>query len=192
MDAKEVDIKTYKEEKEKFLKIFCEYQNELVEINKAEHAEIESIELEKFTDKFDEYCEKFPDRVEFYKQQRKELKEKYGEYSSYYNCPYYCVVHNKKELDELLNINEDSVLGEISNYDYWLRDLEYVGVDLQDECHKDVHGKCIGIAFFIDQDYYLIVDEKTKREQFLLCMCPYDEVEQEPPYRIVENGKDYL
>ena len=190
MDAVEVDIKTYKEEKEKYLEKYSEYLDEVVKINKSEHAEIESIELENFTDKYKEYCDKFPERVEYYKNLRKELKEKYGEYSSYYNCPYYCVVHNKEELDELLS--DEYKNREDSNYHYLLKDLEYIGRDLQDECHKDVHGKCIGMAFFIDQDYYLIVDEKTKREEFLLCICPYEEVEQEPSYRIVTNGKDYL
>ena len=190
MDAKQVDIKTYREEKEKYLEKFCEYQYELAEINKAENAEIDAIQLEKFTDKYEEYCDKFPEKVEYYKNLRKELKERYGEHSSYYNCPYYCVVHDKKELDEL--IDDKYKNNEDSNYNYWLRDLEYVGQDLQDECHKDVHGKCIGMAFFVDQDYYLIIDEKTKREKFLLCIRPYEEVEQESSYRIVTNGKDYL
>ena len=117
----EVDAKTYKEKTEEWLAHYAKYTEELVNINKAEHEEIETIKLEKFTEKFDEFVSKFPERATMYEEQRKKLKVIYGYYSSLHYCPYYCVVHSKEELDELTPENKR---GEYSNYAFHLNGLE--------------------------------------------------------------------
>lgn len=186
MNFVKLDIPAYKEKTKEWVKLNAEYTKGIVAINKAEHEEIERV----YNGDDDVYFNDHRDRVEYYENQREALLEKYGEYSSYHFCPYYCVVSNREELDELLSERQKN--NEHSNYYYWLRDLDFVGKDLQDECHKDVHGKCLGLAFFIDQDYYLIVDEKTQKEKFCLCTCPYEEIANELSYKIVTNGKDYI
>ena len=186
----EVDIKTYKEKADEWIKKYSEYSKELLDINKAENEEIEAVDSNRFTDAYDAYVEKHPDRVRHFKELRKVLKERYGSYSSYYNCPYYCVVHNKAELDELV---PESKRGEKSNYKYNVKYFnDFTGKKLQDECHKDVHGDFIGIAVFVDQEYFLIKDDKTGREKFLLCVDFFYGERYELPYTIVENGKDYI
>lgn len=178
----EVDIKTYKEKVDEWIKKYSEYSKELLDINKAENEEIETFDSNRSTDAYETYVEEHPDRVKYFEEQRKLLKERYGSYSSYYNCPYYCVVHNKEELDELIPKDKQD---KKSNYKYNIKYLkDFTGKRIQDDCHIDVHGSFIGIAFFIDQDYFLIKDDNTKREMFLMNVSLYSE-KKELPYTIV-------
>lgn len=189
MAWKKVSIEEYKKHIDEYAKEHCKYLDEITAINKEEHAIIDSMECDNEHDKFDEYCKKYPEKLQMYKDMRNAAKEKWGEYSSYYNCPYYCVVTNKKELDELYkgrNKNDND------NYKYHIKYIkQWYGKKIQDECHKDVYGKCIGEAFFIDQSYWIILDEKTGKEKFALCIKKFD-IWDHRSYRIVTNGKDYI
>ncbi len=195
MGAIKVSIQEFKEKTNEYLKIYSEYMHKLAKINIAEKAEINSIQCDE-KDKFDEYCKQFPEHVEKYKKQRKDLKEEYGDYSSYYNCPYYCLVTNTKELYELfkerLEAGDEDLKSENSIYNYNKRTMKkFVGKKVQNEYGKDIYGKCIGVAFFIDQDYWCVLDEKTDREEFCMHIQPFN-IWDHRCWRIVENGKDYL
>lgn len=193
MNAIKVSIQEFKEKTSAYLDKYWEYMEKVADINRAEKAEIEAMECSD-NDKFDEYRKQFPEHVEEYKKQRKELKDEYGEYSSYYNCPYYCIITNLKELDELYKdrLDDENVKSENSLYNYLKRTLKkWVGKKAQTQIGEDVYGICKGVAFFIDQDYWYLIDEKTGKEKFCLHIEPYN-VWDHRSYRIVENGKDYL
>ena len=166
--------------------------DKLAAINIAENKDIEELCGKPHLQYWSEFEEKYPEKVEERKKQRKALKKEYGGYSSYYNCPYYCVATNKKELDELFNeCYKDSNRGEGSMYKHALKELkEMKGKIYQDECDKDAYGKFIGMAFFIDQDYYCLED-KDGKVALALNVCPYN-VWDHRSYKIVTNGKDYL
>ena len=190
-DGIKVTIKEFKEKREEWISKYSKYSDKLVKINKAENSDINAMPEEKFTDKFDSYCKNYPEKVKKYKEERNKLKKEFGDYSSYYNCPYYCVVHNKKELEEFYNDVPEDKKGEGSGYYYNSQGLKkFKNKILQDECHKDVHGKFIGIAFYIDQDYWLIKDEKTNNEKFLLNADYFYGKREERSYNIVTTPND--
>jgi len=195
MDAIKVSIQEFKEKTKAYLERHFEYMEKVANINRAEKAEINAMECDD-SDKFDEYCKKFPEHVEEYKKQREDLKKEYGEYSSYYNCPYYCIVTNTKELYELfkdrLKAGDKDLKSKNSVYNYHRRTLKkWVGKKVQNEIGEDVYGICKGVAFFIDQDYWCVLDEKTGREEFCMHIQPFN-IWDHRCWRIVENGKDYL
>lgn len=193
-EYKEVSIQEFDKIAEEYIKIYSQYCDELVEINKAENAEIDTMTGDGFKSKFEEYVQKFPDHLNNYKNQREELKKKYGKHSSYYNCDYYCVVHTEDEVNEYYKNYPDEKKGDGSGYKHNLEAVKkFKGKYLQDAYHSDVYGKFIGIAFFIDQDYYLIYDKNRKIRKFLLSVEELDKKpKKELPYTLVENGKDYL
>ena len=187
-----VSIKEYTEKTEYWLKKYSEYMDKLAAINIAENNDIEELCGKPYLNYWSEFEEKYPEKVEERKKQRKILKEEYGGYSSYYNCPYYCIARNEKELDELYTVcYKDSNRGEGSLYQHNLKSLkEMMGKMYQDDCNKDVYGKFIGMAFFIDQDYYCLKDKKGEIS-LVLNVSEY-KPEDHRSYVIVENGRDYL
>jgi len=192
MHIQRVNIKEYTRKTEYWIKKYSEYMDKLAAINISENKDIEELCGKPHLNYWSEFKEKYPEKVEERKKQRKALKEEYGEYSSYYNCPYYCVATNKKELDELFNeCYKDSNRGKDSMYQHTLKALkEMKGKMYQDECNKDAYGKFIGMAFFIDQDYYCLKD-KDGKVILALNVCPYN-VLQHRSYKIVENEKGYI
>lgn len=187
----EVTIKEFKEKREEWIIKYSEYLNKLAVINKAETADINAMPEEKYIDKFELYCKNYPESVQNYKANREALKQEFGEYSSYDNCPFYCIVHNKKELDEYYSNVPENERGEGSAYYYNLKGLEkFKNKVIQDECHRDVHGKFIGIAFYIDQDYWIIKDEKTNKEKMFLNADYFYGDREERSYNIVTTLDD--
>ena len=193
MNAQKVTIQEFKKYTKSHLDKHAKYLDKLAAINKAENAEIAAIDCEEKY-KFSEYCKQFPEHVENYKKQRKELEDEYGIYSSYYTCPYYCMITTLKELDELYSdrMDDEHVKSENSSYNYHKRNFKkFVGKKLQNEIGRDIYGKCIGIAYFIDESYWCILDEQTNREEFCLHVRPVN-IWDHRCWRIVENGRDYL
>ena len=187
MSWQKVSIEEYRKHVAEYVKEHCKYLNEIVAINKEENAIIDSMECDNKDDKFDEYCKKYPEKEKMFKNRRNDAKKRWGEYSSYYNFPYYCIVSNKKELDELYKDRDKD-----NNYNYHLENIKkWFGKKIQDECHIEVYGKCIGEAFFIDQSYWAILDEKTNEEKFALNIKKFN-IWDHRSYRIVTNGKDYI
>lgn len=187
-----VSIKEYIEKTEYWIKKYSEYMDKLVAINTAENKDIEKLCGKPHLNYWDEFEEKYPEKVKERQAQRDKLKEEYDGYSSYYNCPYYCLATNEKELNELFNeCYKNSKRGKNSMYQHTLKALkEMKGKIYQDECNKDAYGKFIGMAFFIDQDYYCL-ENKDGKVTLALNVCPYN-VWDHRSYKIVTNGKDYL
>lgn len=194
--AIKVSIEEFKEKTGAFLKKYAEYMDKLAAINIAENKDIEELCGKPHLNYWTEFEEKYPEKVEERKKLRKQLKEEYGEYTSYYNCPYYCLVTNLKELYELfkdrLKAGDKDLKSKDSIYNYHRRTLKkWVGKKVQNEIGEDVYGICKGVAFFVDQDYWYIIDEKTKKEAFCLHIQPFN-IWDHRCWRIVENGQDYL
>lgn len=187
----QVRIKEYIEKTKYWLKRHSEYMDKLADINVAEKQEIIN-EFGKSIGYWDDYKAKYPEKVKERQEQRDKLKEEYGEYTSYFNCPYYCLATNKKELDELYNIYyKDSNRGEGSSYQHNLKSIkEMKGRLYQDDCNPETYGRFIGIAFFIDQDYYCLKD-KRGNVALVLNVSPFN-VWDHKSYRIVTNGQDYF
>lgn len=185
MKFTKLSIKDYKEKTEAFLKKYAEYMDKLASINKAEHNDIEKLA----NNNWDEYKEKYPEKVEEREQLRKQLREEYGEYISYYNCPYYCVITNKDELDNVCD--EDAKNSKSSWYTHALNIVNNdIGKKFQDEHEVEICGICKGVAHFIDEIYYYIID-KNNNYHFALSVKPFNE-QDHLSYKMVENGKDYI
>jgi len=181
-----LSIEEYQEKTDAFLKKYEEYMNKLASINKAEYNDIEKLA----NNEWNEYKEKLPEKVEEYKQLRKQLREKYGEYTSYYNCPYYCVITNKDELDKICD-DEEAKNSKTSWYAHALNIINNdIGMKFQDEHEVEICGICKGVAHFIDEMYYFLIDENNNY-YFALSVKPYNK-QDHMPYKIVENGKDYI
>lgn len=196
LNAKKVSIEEFKEKTDAFLKKYAEYMDKLANINIAENKEIEKLVGKPHLNYWDEYKEKYPEKVEERKKLRKQLKEEYGEYTSYYNCPYYCVITNTKELYELfkerLTAGDKDLKSKDSIYNYHKHTMKkFIGKKVQNEMGEEIYGKCIGVAFFVDQDYWCVMDEKTGREEFCMYVQPFN-IWDHRCWRIVENGRDYL
>ena len=189
----EVTIKEFKEKREEWLEHYSKYSHYLTQINLQESTEIKSVPYEKFTDKFESYCKNYPEKVKKYKEKREALKKQFGEYSSLYNCPYYCVIHNEQELEEYYKDFPKEKKGEHSNYFYNKQGLaKFTGKIIQDEGRPEFYGPFIGIAFFIDQEYWMIQDKRTGKEKFFINADYFYGEREERSYNIVENGKDYI
>lgn len=188
----QISIKEYTEKTEYWLKKYSEYMDKLAAINTLERTEIENEFGKPSFGHWDEFATKYPEKVKEYHKQRVALKDEYGEYSSYYHCPYYCLATNEDELNELYNLcYKDSNRDEHSSYQHNLKALrEMIGKIYQDGCDPEVYGKFIGMAFFIDQDYYCLKDKKGNIS-LVLNVSEY-KPQDHRSYCIVENGRDYL
>ena len=183
-----LSIEDYKEKTKAFLKKYTEYMDKLANINIAENKEIEELVGKPHLEYWDKYKEKYQKNVEEYKQLRKQLKEEYGEYTSYSNCPYYCVITNKDELDKICD-DEKIKKSKTSWYAHALNIINNdIGKNFQDAYETKTYGVCKGVAHFIDEIYYYLVDENNNYH-FALRVKPFKD---QLPYKIVENGKDYI
>lgn len=184
-------IEEYKEKTDAFLKKYAEYMNKLANINIAENKEIEELVGKPHLDYWNEYKEKYPEKVKERVQLRKQLKEKYGKYTSYYNCPYYCVIKNKDELDKICDNEETKNRNSKSSwYAHALNIINDIDKKFQDEYEVKIYGICKGVACFIDEIYYYLID-KNNNYHFTLRVKPFNE-QDHMPYKMVENGKDYI
>lgn len=184
-----LNIEEYQEKTDAFLKKYAEYMDKLANINITENKEIEELVGKPHLDYWDKYKEKYPEKVEEHKQLRKQLREEYGEYTSYYNCPYYCVITNKDELDKICD-DEETKKSKSSWYAHALNIVNNdIGKKFQDRHEFEISGICKGIAHFIDETYYYLVDENNNYH-FALSVKPFNE-QDNMPYKMVENGKDY-
>lgn len=185
-----LNIEEYKEKTDAFLKKYAEYMDKLASINIAENKEIEELVGKPYLDYLAQYKEKYPEKVEEHKQLRKCLKEEYGEYSSYYNCPYYCVISTKDELDKICN-DEEAKNSKTSWYAHALNIINNnIGKKFQNEHEIEICGICKGVAHFIDEIYYYLVDENNNYH-FALSVKPFNK-QDHMTYKMVENGKDYI
>mgnify|MGYP003571242102 CR=1 FL=1 len=164
-----LNIEDYKEKTEAFLEKYAEYLDKLAVINKSEETDIKKLA----NNEWDEYKEKYPEKVEECEQLRKQLKEEYGEYSSYFNCPYYCVITNKDELDKICD-DEEAKKSKSSWYAHVLNIIDNnIGKKFQDEHKDEICGICKGVAYFIDEIYYYLID-KNNNYHFALNVKPYN------------------
>ena len=185
-----LSIEEYQEKTEAFLEKYAEYMDKLANINIAENKEIEELVGKPHLDYWDEYKEKYPEKVEERKQLRKQLREEYGEYTSYYNCPYYCVITTKEELNKIC-IDEEIKKSKTSWYAHALNIINNdIGKKFQDAHEVEICGICKGVAHFIDEIYYYLIDENNNYH-FALSIKPYNKWDY-TPYKMVENGKDYI
>ena len=184
-----LNIEDYQEKTGAFLKKYAEYIDNLANINIAENKEIEELIGKPYLDYWVEYKEKYPEKIEEYKQLRKQLKEEYGEYSNDFNCPYYCVITNKDELDKICD-DEEAKNSKTSWYAHALNIINNdIGKKFQDEDEVEICGICKGIALFIDEIYYYLID-KNNNYHFALSVKPFIN-QNHLSYKMVENGKDY-
>jgi len=180
-----VSIERYKKECEIWLKEHNKYLDELAAINVAENKEVDAMPGSIHRDRWDLYCENHFDKVQSAEQARKALKEKYGNYSSFYACPYYCVITKVEDLEKVVPKTEN-------NYKYWKENIEkWHGKMMQSSYRKGRWGRFIGLAFFLDEVYFLFKNPKTGEEFIDLSVEPYNKWDHRD-WRIVENGKDYL
>ena len=186
MKFTKLSIEEYQEKTEAFLKKYAEYMNKLATINISEKKDI----TELCNNSWDKYKEKYPEKVEERKKLRKQLKDEYGEYASYFNCPYYCVITNKDELDKICD-DEKTKKSKTSWYAHVLNIINNdIGKKFQDKHKFEICGVCKGVARFIDEIYYYLVDENNNYH-FALSVKPYNKWDH-MPYKMVENGKDYI
>ena len=187
---KKVNSDEYKKVCDIYMRKYCRYLDELAKINKAENKECEKL-IEGEGDhhaKWDKFEERYPEKVAARQKERETLKEKYGKYSSYYNCPVYFLATSVAKIEEIIKPGE-------ANHDSCVNNLKkWKGKKVQSDYDKSVYGYCIGLGFTIDEIYYVIKDEQTGREGFELSISPYDKRDHQPKrsYYIVTNGKDYL
>jgi len=181
-----LSIEEYKEKTDAFLKKYAEYMDKLAFINKAEHNDIEKLA----NNEWDEFKEKYPEKVKEYKNRRKALYDEYGIYTSYFKCPYYCVITNKDELDKICDDEE----AKNSKSSWYAHALNIINNDInkkfQDKDEVKIYGICKGVAHFIDEIYYFLID-KNNNYHFALSVKSYNKWDH-MSYKIVENGKDYI
>ena len=158
----EVSIKVFKEKQKEHLQKYCDYLQELRAINQAENAEIDKMPGSNSREQYDNYEKQCKDKILEFNKQRKDLKEKYKEFSDMYSCPYYCVIKDIKSLDKMQEQDDP-------NYEHYKEKLKtYKGKILEDYFHPERYGKFIGLAFFLDEVYYLIENKETHKQDFLL------------------------
>ena len=169
-----LNIEDYQEKTDAFLKKYAEYMNKLANINIAENKEIEELVGKPYLDYWTQYKEKYPEKVKEREQLRKQLKQEYGEYISYYNCPYYCVISTKEELDKIC-INNKPKNNKTSWYAHTLNIINNdIGKKFQDKHEVEIYGICKGVAKFIDEIYYFLIDENNNYH-FALGVKPFNE-----------------
>ena len=182
--AGKVSISRYKRECDAFLKKHSQYLDELAEINKAENKIVDAMPGNIHRDRWDLYCERHPDKVQEAEKARKSLKEKYGNYSNFYACPYYCVITKVEQLERVVPKSKD-------NYKYWKADIEKWHGKMVQSYRKGEWGRFVGLAFFLDDVYFLFKNPITGQEYISYEIYIYDKWDHRD-WRIVENGKDYL
>ena len=181
-----LSIEEYQEKTKAFLKKYAEYMDKLAMINESEKTDIKKLA----NNEWSEYKEKYPEKVEERKQLRKQLSEEYGKYTSYYNCPYYCVITNKDELDKICD-DEEIKKSKTSWYAHALNIVNNdIGKKFQDKHEGEICGICKGLVHFIDEIYYYLIDENNNYH-FALSVKPYNKWDH-MSYKMVENGKDYI
>ena len=179
-----VSISRYLRETKAFLKKHCKYMDELAAINVVESKEVDAMPYPIHRERWDKYCEQHMDKVQAAEKARKALKEKYGKYSSLYGCPYYCVITKVEQLERVIPKSED-------NYVYWKDDIEKWHGKMVQSNRKDEWGKFIGLAFFIDNVYFLFKNPNTGKEYIVFEIYEYNKWDHRD-WRVVENGKDYI
>jgi len=179
-----VSISRYKRECNAFLKKHNQYLDELAAINTEEKKAVEMMPYLTHYERWDKYCEKHFDKVQAAEQARKALKEKYGNYSNFYACPYYCVITNVEQLERIVPKNKD-------NYKYWKADIEKWHGKMVQSYRKGEWGKFVGLAFFLDDTYFLFKNPITGKEYISFEIYVYNKWDHRD-WRIVENGKDYI
>lgn len=186
MKFAKLSIEEYQEKTDAFLKKYTEYMDKLASINISEKKDIKEL----CNNSWNEYKEKYTEKAEEREQLRKQLREEYGEYTSYYNCLYYCVITNKDELDKICD-DEEAKNSKSSWYAHALNIINNdIGKKFQDEHEVEICGICKGVAHFIDEIYYYLID-KNNNYHFALSVKPYNKWDH-MPYKMVENGKDYI
>lgn len=181
-----LSIEEYQEKTEAFLKKYAEYMDKLASINISEKKDIKEL----CNNNWGEFKEKYPEKVKEYKNCRKTLYDEYGIYTSYFKCPYYCVITTKEELDKICD-DEEAKNSKSSWYVHALNIINNdIGKKFQDEHEVEICGICKGVAHFIDEIYYYLID-KNNNYHFALSVKPYNKWDH-ISYKIVENRKDYI
>ena len=182
--AGKVSISRYLRETKAFLEKHYSYMDELAKINVAESEAVDKMPYPTHHERWDKYCEQHMDKVQAAEKARKALKEKYGNYSSFYACPYYCVITKVEQLERVIAKNKD-------NYKYWKADIEKWHGKMVQSYRKGEWGRFVGLAFFLDDVYFLFKNPKTGKEYIEFEIYDYNKWDHRD-WRVVENGKDYI
>lgn len=182
--AGKVSISRYIRETKAFLKKHNQYLDELAVINVAESKEVDAMPYPTHHERWDKYCDQHIDKVKSAEKARKELKKKYGNYSSFYACPYYCVITKVEQLERVVPKDKN-------NYKHYKESIEKWHGKMVQSCRKGEWGRFIGLAFFLDDVYFLFKNPKTGEEFISFDISEYNKWDHRD-WRIVENGKDYL
>lgn len=182
--AVKVSISRYLKEIKAFLKKYHSYIDDLDKINAVEDKAVDKMPYPIHRERWDKYCEQYMDKVLAAEKARKALKEKYGKYSSLYGCPYYCVITKIEQLERVPSKNED-------NYMHWKADIEKWHGKMVQSNRKCEWGRFVGLAFFIDNVYFLFKNPITGQEYISFEIYNYDKWDHRD-WRVVENGKDYI
>lgn len=183
MKTPRISIDEWIEKRNDFYKMHDEYLCELKKINIKENEEIDFFIEQRLCTDVDDYLNKYKDNVDKREKEREMLKSVYGIYYSSLDYPYYCIVSDTEGLDKVVDKSSP-------NYRIFANYIQKWRLKrAQNECRSEQVGLCIGLAFFVDDVYFALKNEKDGTLYFCLNICEY---KPEEKYKIVTNGKDYL
>jgi len=180
--ARKLTPEEYLIEEEKWLKRNNEYFDKLIALNVEEHEIIEK----EFNGDFNTY-EKTDSRCKEIEDKRVALKEEYKGYVDHYFDPrFYCLMTTNEDVSMLVTNSK-------STKQRFIKDLKNLGKLMSDDpLRQDRIGTFKGIVCAIDDYYYLLYDEKNKKEYWYTCVGDIYPYKKPKSYTMVTNGKDYI